>query len=90
MDASRRADPTRIVFRLNAISGCVRANQVLDDPRLSRLVVEDSCWALAREDWHIRRPPWWHVRRTRAWRREGFQLMEERETIAAAARRYGF
>lgn len=50
-------------------------------PTMSVAVVEDTCWALARDCWHARKPPMWRLAARRAWRAEYAQLAAKRERV---------
>lgn len=84
--------PTGVTGRrlyLRSLRASVRVRDVLDDPLVAVIVVEDSCWRFAEQDWLAREPRRWHWRKKRRWEREYPALCEQRDRIRALARRCG-
>jgi hypothetical protein len=87
-DNSRNGTGAMRIY-LPSVNMSVRAGNVLDDPMLAALVVEDTCWHIAEDDWITRQPRGWQRRRIRRWEAEHAQLHRQRNEIRALARRCG-
>lgn len=57
----------------------------VDRPLVGALLVEDTCWCIARDDWRERRPSPLRRAPRRAWREEGRQLEEKRQRLVEQA-----
>ncbi|HEX5401618.1 MAG TPA: hypothetical protein VFX16_04870 [Pseudonocardiaceae bacterium] len=75
-------------LQLQALGMTVAADLDLLTPTMRVVVVEDLCWALAREAWLARRPAWWRRAARRAWAEEEAVLDAKqrrlRELVSAA------
>jgi hypothetical protein len=89
MDTSPRSDRMHSEFALNTVPARICNQELLDNPDLTRLLVEDACWTFAVSDWSARRPRPWHVRARREARIEYHELRNERARIARLARSCG-
>lgn len=89
MDASRRGNATTFVIYLHCAGTALRAVDVVADPRLASLAVEDLCWVLTREAWFQREPRPWQRRRLRVWRADGAWLGGRRAQLREFARGCG-
>ena len=89
MDTSQPRHTDHLSFDLHAVAATVACDEILDDPRLARLIVEDACWDLALTSWSYREPTGVHWLAKRRWYTEGKALFDERDRIAFLARRCG-
>lgn len=76
-------------LHLASIGTSIPAAQVLDDPLLTALAVEDMCWRIAEDDWTARRPRRWQRRKLRRWYAEHDALRRQRDQLRALAGRCG-
>lgn len=89
MDTSQPRDTAHLTFDLHAVAATVTSEDILAEPRLARLIVDDACWDLAMTSWSFREPPGVHWIAKRRWYAEGKSLFDERDRIAFLARRCG-
>ena len=68
---------------LQAVPMHVPADMTMLTPTMRVAVVEDACWALARDAWHEHKPFWWRSAARRAWAAEGRALDAKRDRVRA-------
>jgi hypothetical protein len=76
-------------FYLRTADCYVNGVDVVSDPLVSMLLVEDACWSAMSDDWLRRRPPRLHRASFRRWRAEGAALHAERTRLRAVAMTIG-
>lgn len=76
-------------LRLRAAGTCLRSADVLADPALAELLVDDLCWDIAMWDWSERKPRRWQCRRLARWRREQEALWQQRGRLREQTQRRG-
>jgi hypothetical protein len=86
MHRNRSSDSAQLVFHLDTIRASVNGADLLEDALLRALVVEDSCWTVAMDDWRARRPHRWQRPEIKRWRAEGDELRCQRRQIEHLAR----
>ena len=89
MDLNQPKRAARIRLYLPSICVSVRGDQVLEDPVLAAVVVEDMCWGIARDAWLARKPRPWRRRKVARWSAEHEALHEQRERIKCFAQECG-
>ncbi len=77
-------------LRLRAMNVSLRAEEVLTDPALTALAIDDLCWEIALWQWTLESPHRWQWRRTSRWRADESELWQERRRIRDRARLMGF
>ena len=86
MNRHRSNSPARMKLYLASVHRTVSGDDVLDDPVVAALVVEDTCWCIARADWLARRPRPWRRRKFDQHEAERQQLCDQRDEIRSLAR----
>lgn len=89
METNKRHSPARIRLYLPSVQTSLSGEQVLSDPVLAALVIEDMCWSFARDDWISREPYRWQRRKKERWQAEYRALCDQREEIRCLARHCG-
>ncbi len=89
MDAQLPPGAPDIRLFLSSVGTSVNGSAVLDDRLLSVIVVEDACWAFARDAWISRQPHSWQRHKLARWHAEHDQLCAQRDLIRALARSCG-
>ena len=89
MDMRRRSNAAAFRIYLRCLDAWVLAEQLVQDPVLSALAVEDVCWYFSRDDWFSREPRRWQRRKLARWRAEGQYLQQEQQRLRSIARRCG-
>lgn len=81
MRIARRHGTTTVGTHLATVDREILGSPWLWSPTESVAIVEDACWALARDCWLARKPPLWHLGARRAWRAERAVLQAKRERV---------
>lgn len=81
--------PVSTDLRLAALERRVAPVLGRDNPLISALLSEDTCWQIAREDWQRRKPRPWQLEERRAWRAEGTVLEAKRDRLREQAAEFG-
>ncbi len=89
MKRHRSNSPARMNLYLPSVRLSVSGEDVLDDPVLAALVVEDTCWCIARDDWLARHPHRWRRRKVDRHQAEHQQLCDQRDEVRSLARHCG-
>lgn len=79
----------RIRNYLPSICTSISAEDILDDRLSAALVVEDTCWSIARDDLLARERHRWQRRKRIRWCEEYKALQHQRAEIKSLARRCG-
>jgi hypothetical protein len=78
-----------MTFHLRSIHARVRSGDVLANPLVIELMVDDTCWCAAMADWQSRRPRRWQPLRWKTWNAELIVLRREQLRIQDRAARLG-
>lgn len=87
----RRRTPPPVSTDLRLAAPDRRVAPVLgrDNPLVSALLSEDTCWQIAREDWQRRKPRPWRLQDRRTWRAEEAVLEDKRGRLREQAEELG-
>ncbi len=85
----RALPPLSTDLRLAALDRRVAPVLGRDNPLVSALLSEDTCWQIAREDWQRRKPRPWRLEERRTWRAEGAVLENKRDRLREQAAELG-
>lgn len=89
MDDRKPSAVENMRLHLACIGTSIRAAQVLEDPLVTAVAVEDLCWRVAEDDWMSRRPHAWQRRKMRRWHAEHEALCRQRDQLRRIAQRCG-
>jgi hypothetical protein len=78
----RERQPTNALgLKIQTLGRTVPADLDLLTPTMQVVVIEDLCWALERDAWLSRRPPWWRFAGRRAWAAQEAALDAKQERL---------
>lgn len=77
----RAGTPEECGLEIQTLGQSVAADLDLLTPTMRVVVIEDLCWAMAREAWLARRPGWWRFPARRAWAAEEAALDAKRDRL---------